>query len=363
MSPLPNRPQQPPEAASSQPYAIDDAPPLNSPVMVQAMDADVPSSEGSLKLVRPIARPATPVEVPPSSPLEPAISTPSTVVESSTQELFPLHQRPIPAPSEPMQYRAIGLVRGAYQPSEEQFTQGSLTTQDGSVLQAVLLGRVMSLVKNHLNLEQEHLWVVYPRTREREKILHLQIVGVWEPENLTQSEPGDTEAQGEDAQREKEPGEEEQTSVPAVSYLPSSELPSDDFSIRGEIVYYSPENKQIAVKIQQKLRKKGEEQTKEFKLNLQGTLPGTKTMGYFWDLNVVRQGQDLVVQDGTLIAIVPPRKQPRRQFNRHKKPYAGKPQRSGGNFQKPNPARAPKPIKKRPLGEGVEQPVSGETSA
>jgi hypothetical protein len=257
-----------------------------------------------------------------------------------------------------MQYRAIGLVRGKYQPSEEQFTQGALTTQDGSVVQSVLLGRVMSLVKNHLDLEQEHLWVVYPRTREREKTLHLQIVGVWEPENLTPSQPQDTEAQDQDA------ADEELASVPSVSYLPSSELPSDEFSIRGEIIYYSPENKQIVVKIQQKLRKKGKEQTKDFKLNLQGTLTGTKTIGYFWDLNVMRQEQELVVQDGTLIAIVPPRKQPRRPGNRQRKPYAGRAGRPSGSFQKPTSAKAPKPtVKKRPLGDGSEKSVAGETSA
>uniref|UniRef100_A0ACD5H145 Uncharacterized protein n=1 Tax=Desertifilum tharense IPPAS B-1220 TaxID=1781255 RepID=A0ACD5H145_9CYAN len=43
----------------------------------------------------------------------------------------------------------------------------------------------MSLVRKHIDLEQEHLWVVYPRTREQEDNLHMQIVGVWEPENLS----------------------------------------------------------------------------------------------------------------------------------------------------------------------------------
>src|SRR5689334_206695 len=45
-------------------------------------------------------------------------------------------QQPIPPPSEPMQYRAIGLVRGRYHASSEQFTQGTLLTADGVQLNA-----------------------------------------------------------------------------------------------------------------------------------------------------------------------------------------------------------------------------------
>ena len=97
-----------------------------------------------------------------------------------------------------MQYRAIGLVRGKYVASDEQFTRGSIFTDDGYEIGAVLLGRVMSLVKKHVNLEEPHLWVVYPRTKEKgDGDLHVQIVGVWEPENLNRmmdsSEPEATD--------------------------------------------------------------------------------------------------------------------------------------------------------------------------
>ena len=99
-----------------------------------------------------------------------------------------------------MQYRAIGLVRGRYHASSEQFTQGTLLTTDGVELNAVLLGRIMSLVKNHLDLEKEHLWVVYPRTRQENDTLHLQIVGVWEPENLAKQP---TEEDDEDSESDE----------------------------------------------------------------------------------------------------------------------------------------------------------------
>ena len=101
-----------------------------------------------------------------------------------------LHQLPIPPASEPMQYRAIGLIKGTYIPSEEQFTRGMLTTEDNQTIDAVLLGRVMSLVKKHVDLTTPHLWVVYPRTRPKDEHLHAQIVGIWEPDNLNRS-PGD----------------------------------------------------------------------------------------------------------------------------------------------------------------------------
>ncbi|MGF1512088.1 MAG: hypothetical protein ACFB5Z_00095 [Elainellaceae cyanobacterium] len=99
-----------------------------------------------------------------------------------------LRQVPIPPASEPLQYRAIGLIRGVYQPSEEQFTRGNIMAEDDTSIDAVLLGRVMSLVKKHVDLAQPHLWVVYPRTRPNNNDLHAQIVGIWEPESLRQDD-------------------------------------------------------------------------------------------------------------------------------------------------------------------------------
>ena len=103
---------------------------------------------------------------------------PSIVVSSSeANSELPLRKHPIPPPSDPKQYRAIGLIQGRYQFSEEQLTQGTVWTPDGTAIDAVLLGRVLSLVKNHLDLSENHLWVVYPRTRQKDDHLHVQIVG------------------------------------------------------------------------------------------------------------------------------------------------------------------------------------------
>ena len=298
------------------------------------------------KLVRPPSRPVI-VEkpVPAATPSTPSAASksapPVPEVVITPPEVTDGRLRPIPPPSEPTQYRAIGVVRGTYQPSDEQYTRGEMLMADGSRVEAVLLGRVMSLVKNHLALDQEHVWVVYPRTREREETLHLQIVGVWEPENLTQSNGGaDGEADSDLSEQDGSEGaetEQEETVAPAKGadtiepkeYVPSSEVDTDGFSIRGEIVLHEPDRGKVVVRIHQVLRKKGEKEPsmKFFKLNLEGDLRG-KVLGYFWDLKVKRQDQSLVIQNGTSITLVMPSKYPKRPTG-FRRPGTG-----GGGFRK-----------------------------
>lgn len=293
-------------------------------------------------LMRPIARPQPPQASEPTKP-EPAPQSTTPVEEPEAPTADSLRQQPIPAPSEPMQYRAIGLLRGRYTASEEQFTRGTLITVDGTEIQAVLLGRVMSLVRNHLDLTQDHLWVVYPRTREKEQDLHAQIVGVWEPEKL--NKPDETAESSEDEE-------------PAIAYQPSSEVDDDYFSIRGEVIFHTPEEKSLMVKIQQAPRKKDGNRIKSFKLKLEGTLTG-KVVGYFWDLQVRRQGDNLVIQEGTPIGMIPPKKKPKSSFRggdrprrdfSSPRPSFNQGSRSSGTIPAPAPTRKdplPKPVKKR----------------
>ncbi len=283
MSPLPNRPQQPPNDYETE----------NSENRVENSQQPPEISEPSPTLMQPPARPVV-KPTPPKEPVAPSVSEvpPETPSAPPEEEIDPasLRHQPIPAPSEPMQYRAIGLLRGRYKSSDEQFTRGEFTTTDGVVIEAVLLGRVMSLVKNHLDLEQDHLWVMYPRTRDKQRDLHMQIVGVWEPENLSKEE------------------EEEEATEEVMPYVPSSEVEDNYFSIRGEIVFYEPDQQEIIVKIQQAPRKK-DTRPKAFKLRLKGTLAG-KAVGYFWDLQVRREADELVVYESTSIKMIPPRKRP-----------------------------------------------------
>ena len=300
--------------------------------------------------MQPPARPVRPQAPPAPPPAAPEVSAPVEPAAREAETEDPLassRQQPIPAPSEPMQYRAIGLVRGRYEPSDEQFTRGNMTTSDGTLVEAVLLGRVMSLVKNHLDLTQEHLWVVYPRTRDRQEDLHVQIVGVWEPENLIKEES------------------DESSDEEALSYVPSSEVEDNYFSIRGEIVYHSTDDGSMIVKIQQAPRKK-DDRAKAFKLKLRGNVSG-KALGYFWDLQVHREAGDLVVRQGTSIGMIPPRKKPKfegRGDFRGGSRGGGKPPfrpKSGGAPGRPMGAPPPAPKRDAPLPKPVKKNDRGES--
>ena len=348
MSPVSNQPESP---KSTRVESASPEEPLSSPMTEASPMTEV--SGPPPKLVRPPSRPAI-VEKPVPAATSPGSSGPSAVTRNTVppvpEVIIPPPEendgrlRPIPPPSEPTQYRAIGVVRGTYQPSDEQYTRGEMLMADGSRVEAVLLGRVMSLVKNHLALDQEHVWVVYPRTREREETLHLQIVGVWEPENLTQRETDEASADSssEEAIVEEAIVEEPIVEEPIVDaaedteavadYVPSSEVDTDGFSIRGEIVLHEPDHGRVVVRIHQVLRKKGEKEPsmKFFKLNLDGDLKG-KVLGYFWDLKVRRQDQNLVIQNGTSITLVMPCKYPKRPMG-FRRPGSGG--GGGGGFRK-----------------------------
>ncbi|UIE40331.1 hypothetical protein KIK02_03010 [Leptodesmis sichuanensis A121] len=290
---------------------------------------------------QPVAEsPKAPTTSPPVAAKQDSISVP---VASSTAQPTPeeqavqavLRQQPIPPPSEPKQYRAIGVVRGRYTSSQEEFTRGTLVTPDGVVYNAVLLGRVMSLVRNHIDLEKDHLWVVYPRTREGEKELHIQIVGVWEPETLKRQPDESAEA---DSPAPETPAVEEETD-PGVE--------DGYFSIRGEVVFHSPEEQNTVVKIQQAPRKNSQK-AKSFKLGLHGALDSPKTLGYFWDLNVKLQDNALIIQDGTCVGLAPPKKKSKEMGSRGTRPR--KPMgtgRSTAGRGTGRPGGSPRPVSRR----------------
>ena len=177
-----------------------------------------------------------------------------------------MRQHPIPPVTEPLQYRAIGVVRGTSVPADaEQLTRGAIHTADGVEIEAVVLGRLLTLMRRHLDLAQPHLWVVYPRSREEQQGLHLQMVGVWEPSTLADG---------------------------AVS----DELPEGDdyFSVRGELIYTRPESGDLVVKVRQLPRADGSRPA-PFKLQLKGEIP-LEHLRHFVALNLRRQGQDLQLE-------------------------------------------------------------------
>ena len=197
-----------------------------------------------------------------------------------------MQNHPIPSVTDPLQYRAIGLFRGIYKPQDdEQFTRGALIDSDGKEIDSVLLGRVITLIRNHVSLEKPHLWVVYPRCRNNQN-LHLQITGIWEPSTL-----------------KKDQKVSEKISEASISKVNDDLVEGDNyFSIRGELVFTKPEEKEIVVKIRQRPRNQ-KKKALPFKLNLKGEVPITH-LKHFISLDVRRIDNQLLVEDFQVIAPV-----------------------------------------------------------
>jgi len=232
-------------------------------------------------------RGAVPPKILPKSPTKPEIisSTPPTsepkhvVLGTNIDD-----ESPIPAPSSSLQNRAIGVVLGRYVPGSEHFCKGKIIAVDGTVIDAVVLGKVMPILQKKLNLEKAYLWVVYPRTVNKTSELYMQISGVWAPK-----ETGKTEA---------EPNVED-------GY----------FSIRGEVIEQSIARNYVVIKIKRlDPAKKLPRARSRFKLKLKGILP-SNAIGYFWDIKVQRQGHNLTITYARAIALIPkkPPKKPIRK--------------------------------------------------
>ena len=195
-----------------------------------------------------------------------------------------MHNHPIPSVTDPFQYRAIGMVRGVYKPQDDEiFTRGTLIDSEGNEIDAVVLGRVITLIRNHVSLEKPHLWVVYPRCRSDQN-LHLQISGIWEPSTL------------------KKDLVENKGLNQASSLKDDSDdlLEGDDyFSIRGELIFTKPEEKEIVLKIRQKPRNQ-QKKAIPFKVNLKGEI-STNYLKHFISLNVRRIDYQLLVEDFEVI--------------------------------------------------------------
>ena len=87
-------------------------------------------------------------------------------------------KNPIQEVTNKLQYRAIGIVKGNYKPNNiDQLNRGTLTDNEGKNLETVILGKALSLIKKHINLEKDYFWIVYPRNKNINN-LHLQVAGI-----------------------------------------------------------------------------------------------------------------------------------------------------------------------------------------
>jgi hypothetical protein len=241
-----------------------------------------------------------------------------------------MRPHPIPPVSEPLQYRAIGVVRGTYVPADaDQITRGHIHTADGEQIEAVVLGRLLTLMRRHLDLGQPHLWVAYPRSREQGG-LHLQLVGIWEPSTLATGEP-EPEALTEAGEPQPDP---EQC---------RDSLPEGDeyFSLRGELIYTKPETGDLVIKVRQLPRADGQRPA-PFKLQLRGEIP-LEHLRHFVSIDGRRHGQQLQVETFEVMAPVVQRGNRGGKGRRDSRGGAG----GGGGRSGGRPPQAPGPSSDR----------------
>jgi hypothetical protein len=225
-----------------------------------------------------------------------------------------MRQHPISPVTEPMQYRAIGVVRGLYLPTEADHpSRGRIRCADGTEIEAVVLGRLLTLLRRHLNPEQPHLWVVYPRIREQGQ-LHLQMVGVWEPSTLDPT------------------ADSEQPDV-----MPEGD---DYFSVRGELIYTRPESGDLVIKVRQQPRPDGSRPL-PFKLPIRGEIP-LEHLRHFVALDLRRQGLTLQLE---ACEVIGPLAQRGNRGGRRRRPETGTADRGSAAPRRDRsaPAAGPRP--------------------
>ncbi len=95
---------------------------------------------------------------------------------------------PIQKVTNKLQYRAIGIVNGVYNPHDkEQLNRGTLIDKKGQKIETVVLGKALSLIRKYVDLKKSYFWIVYPKNKNTQN-LHLQISGVWDPYELNEIE-------------------------------------------------------------------------------------------------------------------------------------------------------------------------------
>ena len=179
---------------------------------------------------------------------------------------------PIQKVTNKLQYRAIGIVNGVYNPHDkEQLNRGTLIDKKGQKIETVVLGKALSLIRKYVDLKKSYFWIVYPKNKNTQN-LHLQISGVWDPYELN-------EIENQNSKRNN------------LEVLEEFNLTDNYFSIRGELVYINTEKKEFIIKICSS-NKSNKLKNNNFKLVIKGEL-SLDILRNFLSLEVVREGTTL----------------------------------------------------------------------
>ena len=179
---------------------------------------------------------------------------------------------PIQKVTNNLQYRAIGIVNGVYNPHDkEQLNRGTLIYKKGQKIETVVLGKALSLIRKYVDLKKSYFWIVYPKNKNTQN-LHLQISGVWDPYELN-------EIENQNSKRNN------------LEVLEEFNLSDNYFSIRGELVYINTEKKEFIIKICSS-NQSNKLKNNNFKLVIEGEL-SLDILRNFLSLEVVREGTTL----------------------------------------------------------------------
>jgi len=178
-------------------------------------------------------------------------------------------KNPIPQVTDLLQYRAIGIVNGKFTPHDSKLlNKGLLTDNKGEKIETVVLGKALSLLKKHIDLNKNYYWVVYPKNKNTQN-LHLQVVGIWEPYQLNDL-PNDS------------------SQIDFSKLLEELGLRDNYFSIRGDLVFVNKPKKEIVIKI----NSSSKANNKNFKIVIKGEL-SIELLNNFLSLDVYREGNSL----------------------------------------------------------------------
>ena len=179
---------------------------------------------------------------------------------------------PIPEVTDPLQYRAIGIVNGKFTPhNSEQLNKGLITDIEGEKIETVVLGKALSLFKKHIDLNKNYYWVVYPKNKNTQN-LHLQVAGIWDPFQFNDL-PNNS------------------SKINFSKLLKELDLKDNYFSVRGELVFVNKSKKEIVIKICSTSKLKNLK-NKNFKLSIKGEL-SLEFLNSFVSLDINRDGNSL----------------------------------------------------------------------
>ena len=181
-------------------------------------------------------------------------------------------KNPIPKVSDQLQYRAIGIINGKFFPNDsKQLNRGYLTDSKGEKIETVVLGKALSLIKKHINLNKSYFWIVYPKNKNT-KNLHLQVAGIWDPYQLNDFRSDSSKTN-------------------FSKLLEQLDLKDNYFSVRGELVFVNTQKKEIVIKICSASKLKNLK-NKNFKLVIKGEL-SLELLNSFVSLDINRDGNAL----------------------------------------------------------------------